>query len=71
MGGSVDLPDCLTDAPVFVNHIGDAPGVPGVGRVARAIRYADFPLGVAQQFVREVELFGECPILFDGVEADS
>jgi hypothetical protein len=58
-------------APVGVDHVSDALRVPGRAVVARAVSNAYLSCCVAEQREREVEFFGEGPILFLGVEADA
>jgi hypothetical protein len=59
------------DLALLVDQVADAAGVTGFGVSAGAIGETNFALGVAQQFETEVELFGECRVLFDGIETDT
>jgi hypothetical protein len=67
----VDLPYRLSYAAFGIDDIGDSFSVLSVRFIARAISHPDFSIGVAKQSEREVELPGECQVLFDGIKAHS
>jgi hypothetical protein len=62
---------CLGYAPLGADHVSDAPRVLGRAVVARTVSNAYLSCCVAEQREREVEFFGEGPVLFFGVEADA
>ena len=61
----------LRDAPVFVDHVRDAPGELVLRRVGRAIGQADLAIGIAEQRERELVLFRELRAVLGLVEADA
>ena len=61
----------LGDLPLFIDHVGDAPGVDVARGLGGAVGHADAAVGVAEEGEGELELLGEGLVLFLGVEADA
>jgi hypothetical protein len=58
----------LGDLAVLVDDVGDALRVLVFGRFRGAVCDADLPIGVAEKWEGEVELFGESPVGVDVIE---
>ncbi len=57
------------DLALLINQVADAAGVTGFDVAAGAVSQSHLAFGIAEQFEREIELFGEGGVLFEiGIE---
>ena len=59
----------LSDAAVFVDHIGDPLCVLIFRRARSAVGHSDFPIGIAEKRKWKAELLGEARIVLEFIEA--
>lgn len=69
--GWIDLGISLHDFLIRSDEIADAICILSFGAFTRSVRHSHGPTRVAKEGKGEIELLGERPVLFDGVEADA
>jgi hypothetical protein len=62
---------CLEDLSLFVDQVGDSPGVSRLGVIARAVGEAEFAASIAKQWKRKAEFLCESAVGRSVIEARS